>query len=106
MCKSDLAMYKGVKEIFDGRFLSHKYNRKLNIWHTLSLTPNIKLRFARPPISDGAVLYANVWLFKNLRNICEGIDVRRILSANSDMILDMISEKNLEIISESFCNYN
>ncbi len=50
MCKSDLAMYKGVKEIFDGRFLSHKNNRNLSIWHTLSLTPIINLRFARPPM--------------------------------------------------------
>ncbi len=39
-------------EIFDGRFLPHKYNRNLNIWHKLSLTPNISLRFARSPVSE------------------------------------------------------
>ena len=50
MGKSDLSMYKGLKEIFDGRFLPHKYNRILNIRHKLSLTPNIDLRFARSPV--------------------------------------------------------
>ncbi len=48
-------MYKGLKETFDGRFLPHKYNRKLNIWHKLSLNPNINLRFARPPMNRESI---------------------------------------------------
>ncbi len=55
MCKSDSSMYKGAKEIFNGRFLPHKYNRNLNISCTLALTPNINLRFERPPLSAQSV---------------------------------------------------